>query len=146
MWWLLVSFTLAPGVSHVLLLSALPRSQPIYLDKALIQKYKESKREACTALLGSVRDGMRSVIVAASDYKELTLIHTVRRLYQRPASGITTGDKQDLARRFSVGLRMLLAQQAEESGSARLPDDLRDLERRLEEYQDALTHWGLKVQ
>ena len=68
--------------------------QPIYLDKALIHKYKESKREACTALLGSVRDGMRSVIVAAADYKELTLIHTVRRLYQRPASGITTGDKQ----------------------------------------------------
>ena len=43
---------------------------------------------------------MRSVIVAASDYSELKMIHTVRRLYQRPSSGITTGDKQDLARRL----------------------------------------------
>lgn len=118
--------------------------QPIYLDKALIQKYKESKREAFNALLGSVRDGMRSVIVAASDYSELKLIHTVRRLYQRPSSGITTGDKQDLARRFSVGLRVLLEQQRERSGYNTLPEDLRVLQKKLEEYQDALTHWGLK--
>ena len=47
---------------------------------------------------------MRSVIVAASDYSELKMIHTVRRLYQRPASGITTGDKQDLARRYVIHL------------------------------------------
>ena len=61
--------------------------QPIYLDKKLIQMYRESKRQAYHELLSSVRDGMRSVIVAASDYAELKLIHTARRLYQRPASG-----------------------------------------------------------
>jgi glycerol-3-phosphate O-acyltransferase/dihydroxyacetone phosphate acyltransferase len=45
--------------------------QPIYLDKKLIQLYRESKRKAYHELLTSVRDGMRSVIVAASDYAEL---------------------------------------------------------------------------
>jgi glycerol-3-phosphate O-acyltransferase / dihydroxyacetone phosphate acyltransferase len=118
--------------------------QPIYLDKKLIQLYRESKRQASHELLSSVRDGMRSVIVAASDYAELKMIHTARRLYQRPASGITTGDKQDLARRFNAAHRILLEREKEKCGVSKLPADLADLQKRLEEYQDVLTLWGLK--
>ena len=118
--------------------------QPIYLDKKLIQLYRESKREAYHELLTSVRDGMRSVIVAASDYAELKLIHTARRLYQRPSSGITTGDKQDLARRFNAAHRILLEREKDRCGESKLPSDLLALQRRLEDYQDELTRWGLK--
>jgi glycerol-3-phosphate O-acyltransferase / dihydroxyacetone phosphate acyltransferase len=118
--------------------------QPIYLDKKLIQLHRESKRQAYHELLSSVRDGMRSVIVAASDYAELKMIHTARRLYQRPASGITTGDKQDLARRFNAAHRILLEREKEKCGVSRLPADLCDLQIRLEKYQDILTQWGLK--
>jgi glycerol-3-phosphate O-acyltransferase / dihydroxyacetone phosphate acyltransferase len=112
--------------------------QPIFLDKALIQLYRESKREALSNLLGSVRDGMRSVIVAAADYSELKLIHTTRRLYQRPTSGMTTGDKQDLARRFSYAFRMLVER------SETLPEELCELKKRIEKYQDTLAYWGLR--
>lgn len=118
--------------------------QPIFLDKKLIQLYRESKRQAYHELLTSVRDGMRSVIVAASDYAELKLIHTARRLYQRPASGITTGDKQDLARRFNAAHRILLEREKERCGESKLPADLLALQKRLEDYQDELTLWGLK--
>lgn len=118
--------------------------QPIYLDKKMIQLYRESKRQAFHELLSSVRDGMRSVIVAASDYAELKMIHTARRLYQRPASGITTGDKQDLARRFNAAHRILLEREKEKCGHSRLPSDLQQLQERLEKYQDVLTLWGLK--
>lgn len=39
------------------------------------------------SLLGEVEEGMRSVIVTASNYDELKLIHTIRRLYQRSPTG-----------------------------------------------------------
>ena len=46
--------------------------------------------------------------------------------------------------RFSLGLRMLLEQQKEQTGDGKLPSDLHELQVRLEAYQDSLTHWGLK--
>jgi hypothetical protein len=54
-----------------------------------------------------VEEGLRAVIVTATDYPELKLIHTIRRLYQRSSSSTTTKQKQDLARRFSVAAKIL---------------------------------------
>ena len=80
---------------------------------------------------------MRSVIVTATDYEELTMIHTVRRLYQRP-TGVTTQQKLDLARRFSVAHRLL-----KEKYDGKLPSDLLELQRKLEKYQSTLKEWGI---
>jgi glycerol-3-phosphate O-acyltransferase/dihydroxyacetone phosphate acyltransferase len=112
---------------------------PIHIDKALFQTYKESKRDAFQRLLTTVREGMQSALVTATDYNELKLIHTTRRLYQRASSGITTAQKQDLARRFSVAARLL-----REKYGGELPEDMRMLQRKLEDYQDKLSRWGLK--
>ena len=42
--------------------------EPINIDKALVQTYKQSKRAGYSALLSKVEDGMRSVIVTAKSY------------------------------------------------------------------------------
>jgi glycerol-3-phosphate O-acyltransferase/dihydroxyacetone phosphate acyltransferase len=48
---------------------------------------------------------MRSVIVSTPDYESLQIIHTARRLYQR--RGLQGKEKQDMARRFAEGYKML---------------------------------------
>lgn len=103
------------------------------------QIYRGSKRQGYQELLHDIEDGMRSVIVTATDYNELKLIHTARRLYPRNPVGLPTKTKQDLARRFSLGYRML-----RDNHNNQLPQDVLDLQARLLEYQDKLDHWGLK--
>ena len=66
---------------------------------------------------------MRSVIVTAHDYGDLKLVHTVRRLYQRSATSMSTKDKQDLARRFSEGYK-LLKERYKDTG---FPDDVKSV-------------------
>lgn len=112
---------------------------PINITKEIFETYKESKRLAYQGLLQQIEEGMRSVIVTASDYSELKLIHTARRLYQRGPTLLTTKAKQDLARRFSTGYKVL----REKFGDA-IPEDLLELQRNLELYQDKLSYWGLK--
>jgi glycerol-3-phosphate O-acyltransferase / dihydroxyacetone phosphate acyltransferase len=82
---------------------------------------------------------MRSVIVTATDYNELKLIHTARRLFPRNPTNLSTKAKQDLARRFSTAYKLI----REQYGS-NLPSDLVELQKRLTHYQDQLDHWGLK--
>lgn len=112
--------------------------QPIHIRKEVVSIYKESKRRGYQALLREIEDGMRSVIVTATDYTELKLIHTARRLYPRTPTRLSTKVKQDLARRFSVGYKLLREHYPV------LPDDLQQLYQRLNDYQDQLDHWGLK--
>ncbi|RYG66579.1 hypothetical protein EON64_09440, partial [archaeon] len=113
---------------------------PIHITKETFSLYKESKRMGYQALLQEIEDGMRSVIVTASDYGELKLIHTARRLYPLNPVGLSTKVKQDLARRFSVGYRLLKEKYADKG----LPSDLLELQGKLEHYQELLDHWGLK--
>lgn len=112
--------------------------EPIRITKPLYDTYKSSKRAGLASLLSEVEDGMRSVIVTASSYEDLKLIHTVRRLYQRSSSGISTIRKQDLARRFAAAYRIFKEKNTD------IPADLAALQKRLELYQDALDIWGLK--
>ena len=109
--------------------------EPIRISKEMAKQYKDSKRDAYHSLLSNVADGMRSVIVTAADYDQLKIIHTVRRLYQRPST-VTTKEKQDLSRRFSIGVRILL--------NAGLPKDLQTLSKRIREYQTDLDYLGLR--
>jgi len=114
--------------------------EPIHISGNIVSAYKESKRQGYQALLNKVEDGMRSVIVTATDYAELKLIHTVRRLYQRASTGITTKKKQDLARRFSAAHKIL----SERYDAAGWPEDLIALQGRLQTYQNLLDQWGVK--
>ena len=113
--------------------------QPIHIDKNLHQVYKNSRRQGYIQLLQKIEDGMRSVIVTAESFNELKLIHTVRRLYQRASSGITTDQKQDMSRRFSAAYRVL-----KEKWGDNFPAELAELKTKIEEYQKTLDHWGLK--
>jgi glycerol-3-phosphate O-acyltransferase / dihydroxyacetone phosphate acyltransferase len=71
------------------------------------------------------------------------LLHTARRLYQDPTSTISTKEKQDLARRFSVGYTLI--RNTEGVGPDKeLPDDIKQLTKRLDEYQQTLDEWGLR--
>lgn len=138
---------------------------PIVVTREIFEAYQHgSKRVAYHQLLGEIEEGMRSVIVTASDYSELKLIHTVRRLYQRSSTEMSTKDKQDLARRFSVAFKLLkehfkhghaqhatmfadgkeLPADAKNNPHYYLPDDLQRLILKLENYQDKLDYWGLK--
>ena len=81
---------------------------PIYIDPSTLNDYKAGgaeKRKVCNGLLDRIQDSMRSVIVSTPDYDSLQLIHTARRLYQR--RGLRTKEKQDMARRFAEGYKML---------------------------------------
>ena len=112
--------------------------QPITINTDLVRQFRQSKRDAYQALMGQVEEGMRSVIVTAPNYNELLLIHTTRRLYQRASGGQTTKSKQNLARRFSVAVRLM-----NEKYRKQLPRDLLDVKKKLEEYQKALSMWGI---
>ena len=111
---------------------------PIHITKDIVQTYKRSKRDGYQALLQKVEDGIRSVIVTASGYETLALIHTARRLYQRADRGLTIAQKQDLARRFSVAHRIML-----ERYNGSLPSDVLDLQAEIEKYQESLSDWGI---
>ena len=100
---------------------------------------KEHKRTAYQTLLHQVEEGMRSVIVTASDYNELKLIHAARRLYQRSPVGLSTSVRQELSHRFASGYKVL-----KEKYGGSLPADWLELQGRVERYQATLEHWGLK--
>lgn len=113
--------------------------EPIMISKALEQTYRQSRRAGYQGLLTQVEDGMRSVIVTAASYEDLKLIHTARRLYQRSSTRTTTKEKQDLSRRFAAAYRVLRDRYESE-----FPEELKTIQDRLEEYQDALDTWGLR--
>jgi glycerol-3-phosphate O-acyltransferase/dihydroxyacetone phosphate acyltransferase len=120
--------------------------EPIHITKELAQKYKENKREAYRDLLSQVADGMRSTLVTAENYDELKIIHTARRLYQRAGSSaiMTTKARQDLARRFSMALRILKERYKDPSDpDTTVPADLKVLQHKLDEYQETLEKWGI---
>ena len=82
--------------------------EPIYIDPSTLNAYKAGgaeKRKVCSDLLDRIQDSMKSVIVSAPDYDALQIIHTARRLYQR--RGLQGKEKQDMARRFAEGYKML---------------------------------------
>ncbi|CAJ0630886.1 8670_t:CDS:10 [Entrophospora sp. SA101] len=80
--------------------------EPISIPNDLVEKFKEggpSKREACSKLLETIYDGLKSVTVNTPDYETLMFIQAGRRLYKPahrrlPISGIV-----ELNRRFIYG-------------------------------------------
>ena len=70
----------------------------------------ERRQRACTALLARIERAMRDVIVPASSFEELQLVHVVRRLWCGPgmSNKLDPAVRQDLDRRFAFGIRRLL--------------------------------------
>eukprot|EP00602_Paraphysomonas_sp_CaronLab_P007148 CAMPEP_0185032692 /NCGR_PEP_ID=MMETSP1103-20130426/20972_1 /TAXON_ID=36769 /ORGANISM="Paraphysomonas bandaiensis, Strain Caron Lab Isolate" /LENGTH=564 /DNA_ID=CAMNT_0027568675 /DNA_START=349 /DNA_END=2043 /DNA_ORIENTATION=- len=116
---------------------------PLRIDNEMYQAYRKSKREGYQQLLSRVEDSMKGVLVTARDYNELKLLHTARRLYQNPTKVISTQEKQNLARRFSVGFSIIRDKHGEGSEKT-LPNDIEKVRKRLAEYQASLDEWGLR--
>lgn len=118
--------------------------QPIYLDPKTLSGYLaggDEKKAVCNGLLKKIEDGMRSVIVTAPDYDTLKHVHVARRLWKRdPSNKMTAEEKQDLNRRFSLGLQQLLAK-----FQGNLPKELSDFLSRIKRYQAELEDLGIKV-
>jgi glycerol-3-phosphate O-acyltransferase/dihydroxyacetone phosphate acyltransferase len=118
--------------------------KPVYVDPSTLQQFRQggaARHQVCQAFLSQVEDAMRSVLVQSPDYETLQLLHTARRLYQRPEQ-LLTQEKQDLARRFTVGYQRFVQQMAEHPDA--MPPEWMDLQRRLKEYANELKELGLK--
>eukprot|EP00934_Nitzschia_sp_Nitz4_P003636 Nitzschia sp. Nitz4//scaffold41_size133979//77595//79906//NITZ4_003355-RA/size133979-snap-gene-0.129-mRNA-1//-1//CDS//3329551494//3626//frame0 len=113
---------------------------PIYIDPTTLNSYKAGgaeKRQVCSDLMDRIADNMRSVIVSTPDYDSLQLIHTARRLYQR--KGLQAGQKQELARRFAEGYKMLLLMTKGDP-----PEAFLALQRRIMDYHKELSELGIR--
>mmetsp|Transcript_16170 Transcript_16170/g.33159 ORF Transcript_16170/g.33159 Transcript_16170/m.33159 type:complete len:697 (-) Transcript_16170:32-2122(-) len=123
--------------------SVVEYGQPIYLDPKTLSGYLaggDEKKAVCNGLLKKIEDGMRSVIVTAPDYDTLKHVHVARRLWKRdPSNKMTAEEKQDLNRRFSLGLQQLLAK-----FQGNLPKELSDFLSRIKRYQAELEDLGIK--
>ena len=114
--------------------------EPIYLDPDTLSDYRaggDRKKAVCSNLLKNIEDAMRSVIVTAPDYNTLKHVHVVRRLWK--THGISTQEKQDLNRRFSLGLQQLLA-----NYEGQLPEELSNFLGRIKAYQRELEDLGIR--
>lgn len=113
---------------------------PIYIDPSTLNAYRAGgpeKRQVCSDLMDRVADSMRSVIVSTPDYDALQIIHTARRLYQR--KGLQTAEKQELARRFAAGYKMLTLMTKGEA-----PKEWLALQERVVAYQQELRELGIR--
>lgn len=80
----------------------------------------ERRQSACTSLLARIERAMRDVIVPASSFEELQLVHVVRRLWCGPgmSNKLEPAVRQDLDRRFAFGIRRLLRHMPAPDGPA----------------------------
>lgn len=111
----------------------------INIDEATLPEYRaggDRKKAVCSGLLKDIQDGMRSVIVTAPDYDVLKHIHTARRLWKRTAGA---QEKQDLNRRFALGLQKLLMKFDQKP-----PKKLEVFMNELKVYQKTLDELGIK--
>lgn len=98
---------------------------------------------------------MRGCLVTVSTFKELKLVQTARRLFQRTDYAYDAAATQDMTRRFVEGYKILHAQATaavEESASkgGRRPslssnavEELGQLKKRIELYRDKLSSLGI---
>lgn len=80
--------------------------KPISISRQLLQMYQtggEAKRNACSQLLGDIRESLWNVTVNAPDYETLQLIQAVKRLYRPDGKRLSTFQELELTRRFLKG-------------------------------------------
>jgi len=127
---------------------------PIYISNDLMEKYKESKKDAYGEYLGMVEDGMRACLVTTPSYQALQIVHMARRLWVPSGYIPSSQQKQDLNRRFAQGYKLLHAKYDDGLPSEVTEDDVVEkqemppamahLRNRLLEYIKLLQEMGLR--
>lgn len=73
----------------------------------MLEKYKRGgagKREACSQLMDTTHQRLKSITVTAADYDSLMVIQAARRLYAHSSdSHINIEQSIDLTRKFALG-------------------------------------------
>ncbi|ORE11660.1 hypothetical protein BCV72DRAFT_283866 [Rhizopus microsporus var. microsporus] len=79
---------------------------PLTIPAELVEKFKAGgteKREACSTLLDSICNALKTVTVNAGSYETLMLIQAARRLYKPAHRKLHLSQVVDLNRRFLIG-------------------------------------------
>ncbi|CAG8606968.1 996_t:CDS:2, partial [Acaulospora morrowiae] len=109
---------------------------PISIPNELVERYRSGgteKREACSKLLETIYNGLKSVTVNTPDYETLMVIQAARRLYKPEHSKLELTDVMVLNRRF-VG------------GYMKFKDNPRvqEMNKNVMEYNQLLKYYGLR--
>ncbi|KAI8375139.1 hypothetical protein BD560DRAFT_349893 [Blakeslea trispora] len=82
---------------------------PITIPSELVEKFKAGgaeKREACSSLLDSIYNALKTVTLNAGSYETLMLIQAARRLYKPAHRKLHLSQVVDLNRRFLIGYNL----------------------------------------
>ncbi|OBZ91192.1 hypothetical protein A0J61_00763 [Choanephora cucurbitarum] len=82
---------------------------PISISSELVEKFKAGgaeKREACSSLLDSIYNALKTVTLNAGSYETLMLIQAARRLYKPAHRKLHLSQVVDLNRRFLIGYNL----------------------------------------
>ncbi|KAI7904725.1 uncharacterized protein BX663DRAFT_530203 [Cokeromyces recurvatus] len=83
--------------------------KPITISSELVKKFKQGgdlKREACSSLLDSIYNALKTVTINAGSYETLMLIQAARRLYKPAHKKLHLSQVVDLNRRFLIGYNL----------------------------------------
>ncbi|KAI9473901.1 MAG: hypothetical protein EXX96DRAFT_579809 [Benjaminiella poitrasii] len=83
--------------------------KPITISSELVEKFKHGgdlKREACSSLLDSIYNALKTVTINAGSYETLMLIQAARRLYKPAHKKLHLSQVVDLNRRFLIGYNL----------------------------------------
>ncbi|RCI06909.1 hypothetical protein CU098_012907 [Rhizopus stolonifer] len=109
---------------------------PISVSPELVEKFKAGgteKREACSTLLDSIYNALKTVTINAGSYETLMLIQAARRLYKPAHTKLHLSQVVDLNRRFLIGYNLF-------------KDDPKviELQQRVMAYNQLLKYHGIK--
>lgn len=80
---------------------------PIKVERRLVNMYGcggDKKRQACSELLGLIREGLQRVTLNLPDYESYQLVHMAKDMYKSSQVKYSGREELELARRFAVGL------------------------------------------
>ncbi|KAL7318356.1 Glycerol-3-phosphate/dihydroxyacetone phosphate acyltransferase [Mucor circinelloides] len=109
---------------------------PITVSAELVQKFKSggtAKREACSTLLDSIYNALKTVTINAGSYETLMLIQAARRLYKPAHKKLHLSQVVDLNRRFLIGYNIF-----------REDPKVIELQQRVMAYNQLLKYHGIK--
>lgn len=81
---------------------------PIEIPETLYTQYEGDKRGAVDAVLQTVSDSMRGVIVPTPDFHTLQVAYMARRLFAHDGIKLNAEQSMDLSRRFAAGIDRIM--------------------------------------
>ena len=77
--------------------------EPIAIDEAWMERYKEAPKETVRALTSLLDLRLRGVTLNAPDWETMRILHTARRLYKPDRAHLSLEEYAELTRRFAEG-------------------------------------------